>query len=222
VENYSKVVALWERSLIEEQLDRYSLEQSMTEIIVFGSRSAGVSGVHSDLDVLCVGRTRAKRKTPKLDLICIRSEECLSPEWLGSELGFHVAQYGIWLKGEPWWAKSAFAAPEAVRRKRRRIAKLTENVVSSWAKLHPVFRQRFSTTLRRELQRLDFLLKNVAVPPTPILDRDWTAGVFNCDMLVESAQLRSGAHKLVRLVAMAHSTLPSNVAQNPALQEFAE
>ena len=207
MENYSKLVALWERNLLEEQLDRYSLERSMTEIIFFGSRSAGVSGVHSDLDVLCIGKTRTKRKTSKLDLICINSEECLSSEWLGSELGFHVAKYGVWLKGEPWWVKSAFASSEAVRRKRRRIGKLTENVVDSWARLHPVFRERFSTTLRRELQRLDFLLKNVPVPPTPILDRDWTAGVFNCDTLVESAQLRSGAHKLLGLVTMAQSAL---------------
>jgi hypothetical protein len=207
VANYSKFIALWKQNLLNERLDQQTVEQSMKEIIIFGSHSAGVAGKDSDLDVFCIGQTRMKRRTPKFDLICMTAEECKSPIWLGSELGLHVAKYGVWLKGDAKWTGLTFVSPDAVARKRRRIAKLSENVVGAWERLHPIFQQKFCTTLRRELQRLDFLLKNLAVPPTPILDRDWTAGIFNYEILVESAQLRSGVDRLRGLISTGQSVL---------------
>jgi hypothetical protein len=200
VENYSNLIALWKQNLAEEQIDPDLLGQSMIEIIVFGSRAAGVSGEHSDLDVLCIGNMKARRRTRKLDLICMQRNEYSSSGWLGSELGFHVANYGLWLKGEPSWISSAFASPGAISRKRERIVRLTSNVVNSWEKLHPVFRQRFPVTLRRELQRLHFLLNNVPVPPTPLLDRDWSSGIVDSEMLIDSADMIRGTYHLRNLI----------------------
>jgi hypothetical protein len=172
------------------------------EIVAFGSRSVGVAHSHSDLDVLCVGKTRFKLKTRELDLISISREECMTSTWLGSELGFHIAHFGTWLSGEPGWIHLSFPSKEAIIRKQERIVRLSENVSASWNRLQPAFRKRFCTSIRRELQRLKLLTEGFPVPPTSLLDLEWASGFPHKDDLLGMVNGEARMPMLRRLLSI--------------------
>src|ERR1700723_2793978 len=122
------------------------LLDSASEIMVFGSRAAGVHACDSDLDVLCFGRGN-RLKTSALDLLWVPESAMCDEDWLGSELATHIAQYGICLKGRGTWPSLVFFGTNATKRKLRRISSLLNAVSGGWSRLHPVFRRRYQTMI---------------------------------------------------------------------------
>lgn len=153
-------------------VDWRRLFDAAAEVVLFGSRATGVDGPDSDWDVLVIGPGRSLRSR-LLDLVVVSREKAVSAEWLGSELASHVALYGVWLKGEGAWRGSARVSPRAIERKVRRL----HLKVSTYARLFYGLRGRravkHSRDLRRELQRLERMLRAEPVPPTPTLDAEW-------------------------------------------------
>lgn len=150
------------------------LLQTSQEIVLFGSRAAGVAHERSDWDILCVGHGRTRR-TPRIDLIWVTPEERCSRAWLTGELAGHVAEWGQWLVGEPTWTDSVNPGPEACLEKRRRINRRVTVWERSWSLCSPRLRARYALSLRRDLQRHEKLLHGQAVPPSAMLDQDWRA-----------------------------------------------
>lgn len=146
--------------------------EASQEIVLFGSRAAGMAHERSDWDILCVGHGRTRR-TSQIDLIWVTPEERCSRAWLTSELAGHVAQWGRWLAGEPAWKDSANPGPEACLEKRRRIDRRVAAWERSWSLCSPRLRARYALALRRDLQRHETLLHGQAVPPSAVLDQDW-------------------------------------------------
>jgi len=148
-----------------------------TELVVFGSRAAGLETPFSDLDVLVVRKHGLAMPLPGvrgIDLVFRTEDEILSAEWLKSEMAGHIAACGRWLQGSGRWRNNALAVRgepnEAAEAKRRRISRLAEALRNHWDRLTPDFRRRNLTTLRREKQRLQLLQSGIAIPPTRLLD----------------------------------------------------
>jgi Nucleotidyltransferase domain len=144
------------------------------EIIVFGSRAAGVHSPHSDLDLLLVSADPGRRlKSSGLDIVWVRPETVDSHNWRGSELAGHVAAYGRWLDGPDDWKAEVFTSPTAIQKKQRQLADRIQALEAGWRSLAPTYRRRLFTLIRRDLQRLELLRQARPVSPTPLLDRDW-------------------------------------------------
>jgi len=142
------------------------------ELIVFGSRAAGVHSSNSDLDILCV-RSKSLMGSGQLDIVSRSPGEIENPKWLGSELANHIAAYGIVLCGSADWRSAAHVSAAAVSHKQRRVISLVDGLWAYWERLHPEFRRKYLKTIRREIQRLEYLGQGNPVPPTPLLDRKW-------------------------------------------------
>jgi hypothetical protein len=150
-------------------------EQS-SEVVVFGSMSAGLDMPDSDMDVLCIGGNEFKLKTDALDLIVTSAASTENGTWLESELASHVAKYGTWIKGSPsQWTRNVRVGPRAIAEKRRRVSAFMRALPGSWSKLEECFRAKYSTKLRREIQRLLLLERSVPIPPTRLLDYSWAS-----------------------------------------------
>jgi hypothetical protein len=165
------------------------------ELMVFGSRAVQVNRTVSDLDVLIVADFRWRPKNRQLDVVWISQSELFSASWLESELASHIARYGICLKGNTGWCRQVSIGSRALDRKSRRISSLVRNLRQSWTRLHPLFKARYKTTIRRELQRLSLLQQGIPTPPTPILDAEWHSGqIAAVDLLriVSTVALRAG------------------------------
>lgn len=144
------------------------------EIIVFGSRAAGIQSPNSDLDILYVGDIPLSRvKSPQLDLLWLRPEVVDSEKWRGSELAGHIAAYGRWLHGPGDWRTEVFSGALAVQRKQRQLEDRMQAFLASWDDLAPPYRYRLFTLIRRDLQRLELLCQGRPVPPTPLLESAW-------------------------------------------------
>jgi len=150
------------------------LFEKSVDVIIFGSRAAGVHSRSSDLDILCVGFCERKR-AERLDIVTRRPLEVEDRKWLGSELASHIAAYGIVIVGSAHWKKAVHLSDAAVSRKERRVLALVDGLWSYWDRIHVDFRRKYLTTIRREVQRLQLLREGIAVPPSPILDRKWDA-----------------------------------------------
>ncbi len=148
------------------------LSGACEQLVIFGSRAAGVPNEDSDFDLLCVG-PGASRLSRTLDLVFIAPEDLLGERWLGSELAGHVARYGIWLKGEPDWVHRHHGSHQAVERKRQKLLHRLQAVEQHFHLLDPLYLQKYLTLTRRDLQRFEHLTNGEPVPPTPILDRAW-------------------------------------------------
>jgi hypothetical protein len=167
--------SLWKP--LHEVLDRYGLEWadllSRTEqIILFGSRAAGVERQDSDFDLLCVGTGRQVKRR-ELDVVWVEPARLRSREWLGSELAGHVARYGRWLKGEPDWVGSVWRSREALESKRERIQYRLEALAECVERLAPPYQRKYLVLLRRDLQRYECLHEGIVIPPTAHLDSAW-------------------------------------------------
>jgi nucleotidyltransferase-like protein len=158
------------------------------EVIVFGSRAAGVHRPLSDLDLLCITPKKRRIRAAGLDCVLLLPEEVNTPFWLGSELACHVVRYGKWEKGAGEWRDRAHVSDRAITRKQQRIVSVSDNAARRWSRLHPIFQMKYAVTIRRELQRLDLLLNRVAIPPTPILDSIWLANRGSTSRLVALAR----------------------------------
>jgi predicted nucleotidyltransferase len=157
------------------------------EIVIFGSRAAGLHRPDSDLDVLLVGANTGRPRVAGLDFAFLRSEEVASPFWLGSELASHIASYGKWVKGCGSWREQVRISDRAAMRKQARVVGLLMRAPNWWSKLHPVFHTKYKLTIRRELQRLDLLRRRTPVPPTFALDSAWDQHSSASDYLLEVA-----------------------------------
>jgi len=149
-----------------------SLLQTSPEIVLFGSRAAGLAHERSDWDILCVGHG-CTRRTPRVDLIWVTLEERCSRTWLTGELAGHVAHWGQWLEGEPTWTDSAIPGPQACMEKLRRITRRVTAWERSWSLCSARLRARYALALRRDLQRHEKLFHGQAVPPSAMLDQNW-------------------------------------------------
>jgi hypothetical protein len=149
--------------------------EQASEVIIFGSMSAGLDRPDSDIDVLCIGGGDFKLKSRLLDLIVVPSEATKSHAWLQSELATHVGAYGTWIKGTPLWKSDLRIGRSAVNAKFRRVSAFMRALHESWFRLEECFRAKYSVKLRRETQRLILLERNVAIPPTRILDHSWSS-----------------------------------------------
>ncbi len=163
-----------EHLLKSEGITLLDLERTCSEIVVFGSRALGLARDDSDIDLLCIGQGQSLRRR-SLDLIFRTSAFVHSPRWLSSELGTHVARYGVWIHGRSDWANDAIPDAGAAERKRQLIAARSRALRRLWDSLLPVYRQKHTLKLRRDLQRLQFLEKGLPVPPTAMLDQAWEA-----------------------------------------------
>ena len=154
-----------------------------SEIIIFGSRSAGVHSEESDLDVLCITQQKQRIKNRRLDCICLQYEDLGRERWFGSELLCHIRKYGIWLTGEGKWRDMIRISNRAIADKERRIVALWRNIEFAFYHLRPAFKRRYQTTFRRELQRLRLLQAEIPIPPTPVLDEKWRSNHVLCEEL---------------------------------------
>ena len=189
-----------------DQLHWDDVLESAAEIVVFGSRAAGVNSASSDLDVLCIG-DGTRHKFPHLDLIWTPERERDSQAWLSSELAGHIARYGIWIAGAGSWREGVKTGADAVRHKESRILNLAAGLAAHWSRLHPDFRVKYLISLRREIQRLMVLREGEAVPPTPLLDKAWQAGGAGLKTWLQAARdIRSAdgaaADRLVRIALL--------------------
>jgi hypothetical protein len=144
---------------------------SASGIFVFGSQAAGVARGTSDIDILAVG-TGEDMKSPALDLVWVPESRIESPQWLHSELGTHIAKYGVCLKGDSDWTKLAKVVPATAERKWRRLRDVAV-LLHDGSPIHPTVRGKYETRARRELQRYELLKQGEAVAPTPLLDSEW-------------------------------------------------
>jgi predicted nucleotidyltransferase len=163
---FVRVLSTEDQCLLERLLDE------SVDVIIFGSRAAGVHSKPSDLDILCVG-TRERYKSHRLDVVSRESVEVEDRKWLGSELASHIAVYGIVIRGSAAWKEAVRLNEATVSQKERRVVALVDGLWTYWDRIYPEFRRKYLTTIRREVQRLELLRKGIAMPPTPSLDRTW-------------------------------------------------
>jgi predicted nucleotidyltransferase len=146
-----------------------------SEVIVFGSVSAGLDRPNSDIDVLCIGPYDCKLKTDVLDLIGFSRGATEDRTWLQSELVSHVAAYGSWIRGSAAWANHVRIGERVVVDKHRRVSAFIRSLSNSWVSLDGCFRKKYAIKLRRETQRLILLEQGIPVPPTRVLDNNWSS-----------------------------------------------
>lgn len=176
------------------------LRREATGIVLFGSRAAGLGLPTSDWDLLCVGRQGPKPKGA-VDLVWVDPGVLESTRWLGSELAMHVAAFGTPLTGSHLWITSVFTSADAVSRKARRVIHKIRGMEAAWPVLGPAQRACHSHWLRLELQRLECLQSGHPVPPTALLDREWSRldarGEWHHEM---ARRLEIAPHRLLPLV----------------------
>lgn len=165
-------IVLLEPLLARRGLPWKELSKSCEQIILFGSRAAGVSREGSDFDLMCIG-SGLSRLGPSLDLVFVAPEDCRRERWLGSELAGHVARYGQWLVGEPDWVHRVRPSLDAKERKAEKLRRRLQAVEESFPLLDELYREKHFTLIRRDLQRHELLAQGEPVPPTPLLDQAW-------------------------------------------------
>lgn len=149
-------------------IDLDALLASAEEVVLFGSHAAGVASLDSDIDLLCVGRGRSTRSR-RADVIWLSPGEPDGRQWLGSELGAHVARYGRWLKGTGSWRRLVRVSTDAIRRKKAVARARAQALLERWDHLATSYRAQHLAQIRQELQRLEHLRRGEGCPPTPLL-----------------------------------------------------
>jgi predicted nucleotidyltransferase len=142
---------------------------SASDIIVFGSRAAGLNRPDSDLDLLIIADKSGHKRIGKLDLVFVPDEKVGSAAWRRTEIAGHVATFGVSLMND----RPAFDVIHddyAALRKQARIHRLVSSLVPSWRLLNDELRRKYLIRVRRELQRFRFLRRGLPVPPTATLD----------------------------------------------------
>jgi hypothetical protein len=150
-----------------------ALLRSSDEVIVFGSRAAGLATVDSDWDVLVVGTNATAVHSKYLDLVVVDPAKAMMEEWLGSELASHVARHGVWLKGAGAWRALVRVSPTVVSKKAARLRRQVETFGKLFERSESAREGKHRTLLRRSLQRLHRMQLNEPVPPTLVLDEEW-------------------------------------------------
>jgi predicted nucleotidyltransferase len=152
--------------------ERFSLDDLLSgsaDVIVFGSRAAGLERVDSDLDILAIGPLKLPKKKGLIDLICVSEPDAHTLAWQHSEIFRHVEAYGISLMHERALI-SVVVDEHAANRKRHRIEILIPKLMESWDALNDGYKAKYLTKMRREFQRYRLLDSGLPVPPTAVLD----------------------------------------------------
>jgi hypothetical protein len=141
---------------------------------MFGSRATRCARADSDWDILIVGSERGLAhelpRRSRLDLVYVDTQDFSM--WCGSELASHVAVYGRPISV----AHKIIARPtEAAPRKQRVVQERAASLARLWILLQPAQREREVLRLRRDAQRAWHLTMSLAVPPTAMLDEQWSA-----------------------------------------------
>jgi len=165
---------------------------------LFGSRAAGCARGDSDWDLLVVSpsvRACYRSKVLGADVNYVPMREL--PAWSTGELAGHVAEYGIRIDdGRPllFHARPSLAAP----RKQALVASRSERLRVLRAALQPRQFQAEILRLRRNAQRGWLLSRNFAVPPTVMLDEEWSAAAPSLRESILSAC--NVAHRIAEVI----------------------
>lgn len=144
------------------------------QLVLFGSRAAGVARPNSDWDILVVRVSGPTiRSASNIDLVEVEKSQLTSTDWLGSELAGHIAAYGKWIVGDASWRASVHRSKLAIDRKGDRLKSRLRNIERSWKILQPAYQRRFATVVRRDVQRYRCLVEGRPVAPSSILDEAW-------------------------------------------------
>lgn len=174
------------------------------QLVLFGSRAAGVARPNSDWDVLLVrvgGPTI--RSASNIDLIEVEKSQLTSTDWLGSELAGHIAAYGKWIVGDVSWRASVHRSKLAIDRKGERLKSRLRNMERSWELLQPAYQRRFATIVRRDVQRYRCLVEGRPVAPSSTLDEAWGAAEMGAAFPLVRARLSARlAHFLEELLSL--------------------
>jgi hypothetical protein len=191
------------------------LMHSSSDIIVFGSRAAGLERRNSDLDLLVISSEKGHKRIGKLDLIFIPEMQADLPIWKHTEIFRHIAAYGISLMHDRPLI-SAITDDYAALRKQRRLHRLVKSLLPHWQSLNDELKRKYITKVRRELQRYRLLREGLAVPPTVQLDSllgssNWiefafkdlgsATGISGEDATSAYQLLTNGAHRLRKELA---------------------
>ncbi len=141
-------------------------------VFLFGSRAAGCSTNQSDVDLLCIGE-RSSIVSTRYDIVWLDHAVFESNNWLGSELAGHVARWGRCLKGDFSWASSVFVSARAIERKQEQISGRLAAILRYESGLSAQRLRAYWVRLRRDVQRLDMLIRAQAVAPSAMLDAEW-------------------------------------------------
>jgi hypothetical protein len=173
------------------------------QLVLFGSRAAGVPRSNSDWDVLVV-RTNGPtiRCASKIDLVEIELAQVSSEAWLGSELANHIAAYGRWIVGEPTWSGSVHSSKRAIERKGDRLRLRLNNMQRSWEILQPAYKRSFATVVRRDVQRYHCLVDGRPVAPSSILDDAWGTAEMETSFQLVRAQLTTQAAQFLETLLL--------------------
>jgi hypothetical protein len=173
------------------------------QLVLFGSRSAGVARPDSDWDVLLVRADGpAIRCASKVDLVEIPKPQLNSSAWLGSELAGHIAAYGHWIVGEPTWSASVHFSKFAIERKGNRLKSRLQNMQPSWDILQPAYQKRFAMIVRRDVQRYRCLVEGRPVAPSSMLDSTWGVAEMEATFPLLCARLSKQAVQFLERVLL--------------------
>lgn len=169
---------------LTESLERHGLMLSTLQrdgeaLILFGSRSAGLARSDSDWDILVVGQGPDQLQRG-LDIVYVEPEQFFSSRWRGGELASHVSHWGRTITGSPEWLEALTdvkVGPEAIAHKHKLLTAQLHALECFWPSLGPWTRTNRTRRIRRDLQRYARLVEGFAVPPTALLDREWSGRV---------------------------------------------
>ncbi len=171
-----------------------SLARQSDALILFGSRAAEMARSDSDWDLLVIGAGQT-RVSVGLDLIFVAPSRF--EHWRCSELATHVGRWGRTIHGSETWLNSLAAANishAAVKGKRRRLLAQLSADERYWSRLPLWARAERARKFRRDLQRFERLDRGVPVPPSAVLDLEWSSpNGTSFRALLERAGLRERA-----------------------------
>lgn len=138
------------------------------QVIIFGSYAAGVQHAESDIDILFITHEKAF-KTKYLDFVCVAPERLMLKSWLGTELANHVANYGVWVKGDDDWKHKVYISKNALERKKFIILhRLTHLWIKNSSISKPTMLRLFKDVVL-DSYRLVHMSEGLPVPPNKIL-----------------------------------------------------
>lgn len=141
----------------------------------FGSRAAGCAKPESDWDVLVIDRAPAGEHRiccGRIDLVKVCVDDLGA--WTTGELATHVAAYGVRL--DPGRALALHASPAAAAPRKCAVTGARARTLDAlWSGLGPSQRDREALRLRRDVHRAWRLSRGGPIPPTALLEQEWTA-----------------------------------------------
>ena len=144
--------------------------RAASQVILFGSRAAGVADDTSDWDILCVGGGQRIR-TRNVDIVWVSPTIICTELWLGSELAAHVASYGRWLTGSQEWRHTARLSVGAVAGKVSAIESMVKELNRLWPHLVADVRIKYIRRVLLDVQRLQIMMRGEPVPPRAHLEQ---------------------------------------------------